>query len=378
MMKFVYILLFVLVSDALIRIPLERRVMKNKGVHPWKRITNKRSPIDPFKNYDDSLYVGNITIGTPPQGPFAVVFDTGSSNLWVPGVSCTDVGCQGKHSYNSQASSSYVANGQAISIQYGTGSMTGILDQDNMMLAGVNISNVVFGEAQTLADFFSGQPLDGILGLGYPTIAADGVTPVFDQWMQQNTSMLPIFSVYLDSTSGDSQSEIVFGGVDPRYDAGDLQYVPVTQQGYWQINLAGVTVNGNDVSGCGGSCVAIVDTGTSLIVGPSGINGLIQAIGTVDPQCGNINSLPIITFTLGSSSNPVNLKLPPSVYVINEGGQCQLGIQESDGIPLWILGDTFIRNYYTLFDRANNQVGFADLKHLSSSSKPVQKPITIN
>jgi len=226
--------------------------------------------------------------------------------------------------------------------------------------------------------FFSGQPLDGILGLGYPTIAADGVTPVFDQWMQQNTSMTPMFSVYLDSTSGDSQSEIVFGGIDPRYDAGDIQYVPVTQQGYWQINLAGVTVNGNEVSGCGGSCAAIVDTGTSLLAGPSSIQALIQAIGYVDPKCGNIKSLPILTFTLGSPSNPVNLKLPPSVYVIKEDGQCMLGIQEFDGVPLWILGDTFIRNYYTLFDRGNNQVGFADLKH-NSDNKPIHsKPIIIH
>jgi len=185
-------------------------------------------------------------------------------------------------------------------------------------------------------------------------------------WLK-NSSLKPIFSFYLDSSNGDARSEIVFGGVDPRYDAGDLQYIPVTSQQYWQINLASIYVgstNSSDASGCGGSCSAIVDTGTSLIVGPSGINNVINSIGFTD--CSSISSYPTLTFILGDpNNNPVKLVLPPSVYVLNlpanEGG-CQLGIQESDGLPFWILGDTFIRNYYTLFDRGNNQVGFANLK----------------
>jgi hypothetical protein len=92
---------------------------------------------------------------------------------------------------------------------------------------------------------------------------------------------------------------------------------------------------------------------------------LTAAIGTVNADCSNINSLPPIDFKLKGNT----YRLPASTYVISAdfdgSGQatCQLGIQGSDGLPFWILGDTFIRQFYTIFDRGQNQIGFAALKN---------------
>jgi len=313
------------------------------------------------------VYVGTVSIGTPPQN-FLVIYDTGSSNLWVPGVKCTDKGCSGKNTYDSSKSPSYVANGESISIQYGTGSMDGILDEDTVVLAGLVAKQVTFGEATSLADFFAEQPFDGILGLAYPDIAADYVTPVFDVIMKNNLVPKNFFSVYLDSTLNDTSSEIIFGALDPNHFIPPITFVPVVSllgfYTYWLINLNEVSTSngGSNIGGCNGffNCKAIVDTGTSLLIAPTAaFNALNQQIGTINPDCSNVNSKPTITLKL---DNNFQLKLTPQYYILNEtqaDGGCQLGISGADGLPFWILGDTVIRQYYTVFDRDQNRVGFA-------------------
>lgn len=242
--------------------------------------------------------------------------------------------------------------------------------------------------------------MDGILGLAYPAIAADYVTPVFDTMISQKLVSQPIFGVFLDSNPGDRESAIDFGEclhfyfarllstqyvhfallailntndfceyfltwshlgtIDSSKFSGSLQYEPVQSQDYWTVKLTEFSVNGNDVSGCknggGSGCSAIVDTGTSLIIGPTeAVNNLNI---NVDPGCSGIDQLPTITIKM----KKLTFKLPPKYYVIKYEGQCAFGIQGADGLPFWILGDTFIRAYYTLFDRGQNQIGFAPVK----------------
>merc|ERR1712151_59198 len=92
----------------------------------------------------DSEYFGEVDIGTPPQ-KFKVIYDTGSSNLWIPSKACDNCKKTGS-TYDSKASSTYAKNGESFSLQYGTGSCNGFLSADTVNVGGADITGFAFGE----------------------------------------------------------------------------------------------------------------------------------------------------------------------------------------------------------------------------------------
>ncbi|GCC30849.1 hypothetical protein chiPu_0009303 [Chiloscyllium punctatum] len=237
----------------------------------------------------------------------------------------------------------------------------------NHAISNIAVKEQEFGLSETEpGSTFYYAPFDGILGLAYPNIASSGVTPVFDNMMAEKLVQQDLFAFYLTRQDGQSGSEVVFGGVDPNHYTGHINWVPVTQEGYWQIQLDKVTINGQVVA-CSGGCQAIVDTGTSLLTGPNtAISTIQQYIGATQGyygqssiNCNNLPNMPNVVFTI----NGVDYPLTPSEYTIQDKYGCMSGF-DSMYIPsssggLWILGDVFIGPYYSIFDRGNNRVGFA-------------------
>ncbi|CAN7940204.1 unnamed protein product, partial [Ixodes hexagonus] len=323
-------------------------------------------------------YFGIITLGNPAQY-FRVVFDTGSANLWVPSVKCpdTDLACVLHNRYDSSESSSYVRNGTHFEIVYGTGSVDGVLSTDTLGLGGGIVLNQTFAEVvHEPAIVFVAAKFDGILGLGYASIAKLGVVPVFDNMLAQGVVRDPVFSVYLNRNMRDPVGgEIVFGGVDESRYVGDVNYVPLSRKGYWQFRMDGIQV-GNRTHLCNGGCEAVADTGTSLITGPSAeidrINTLIgakrAAPGVYLVNCRDVPYLPTITLTIAGKDYVfegkdyifrVRCSFVSRVICVN--GFTAMDLAPPTG-PLWILGDIFIGQYYTVFDKGADRVGFARVR----------------
>ncbi|XP_066499815.1 pepsin A-like [Hoplias malabaricus] len=373
-MKLIVLLCALVALSESLRIPLikgktARENLREQGRWEQYRLNHPYSPITKFSqsgaesmtNDADLSYYGVISIGTPGQS-FQVIFDSGSSNLWVPSVSCSSSACQNHNKFNPQASSTFQSTNQALSIQYGTGSMTGYLGYDNVQVGGITVQNQIFGLSQTEAPFMANMVADGILGLAYQSIASDDATPVFDNMMSQGLVSQDVFSVYL-SSNGQQGSVVLFGEIDSSYYTGNINWIPLSSETYYQVTMDSVTINGQTVA-CSGGCQAIIDTGTSLIVGPtSDINNInswtgatIDQYGDATVSCSNVQSMPSVTFTL----NGYTFTIPASSYVTQDSYGCRTGFSGS-GDSLWILGDVFIRNYYTIFNRSSNSVGLAQI-----------------
>lgn len=93
-----------------------------------------------INDFQNAQYYGEISLGSPSQ-TFQVIFDTGSSNLWVP---VKQVGYH--HVYHHETSTSYVANGTEFRIMYGSGPVSGYLSQDNLQLGNLKLQDQFFAE----------------------------------------------------------------------------------------------------------------------------------------------------------------------------------------------------------------------------------------
>lgn len=243
-------------------------------------------------NYMDAQYYGEIGIGSPPQ-TFTVIFDTGSSNLWVPSAKCyLSLACYFHRRYKSSKSSTYKEDGTSFAIQYGSGSMEGFLSQDHVTVGDITVKGQVFAEATKEPGLtFVAAKFDGILGLGFKEISVNRVTPVWYNMLDQKLVNEPVFSFWLNRNESDGTrgGELVFGGSDPKHYKGEHVYTPVTRKGYWQFDLGDVTIDGRSTGFCAKGCSAIADSGTSLLAGPSGIvaeiNQAIGATGVVSNEC---------------------------------------------------------------------------------------------
>lgn len=321
-----------------------------------------------IKDYSNAQYFGEISIGEPGQ-TFTVIFDTGSSNLWVPKVNCKNCGYWfingGKTKYDDAKSSTYKKDGSDFHIQYGSGDVRGFFSVDKVTLADdIEVTGQKFAEVSDAGGLGVGYVMgkfDGILGLGFEGLSLGGANTVFKNAIDQGAVAQQMFAFDLGD---ESDGELTLGGYDESKFTGDITWTPLSEPKYWQIDLQNISIGGFT----SGATNGIVDSGTSLLTGPSAqimkiatsVGATPNLMGQYTIDCAKVSSIPDLEFTINGKAWPV----PGKDLVIQSGGTClfaMMGMDIPQG-PKWILGDVFMRQYYTIFDYGGQRVGFAALK----------------
>ncbi|GJN71746.1 hypothetical protein PLICBS_005814 [Purpureocillium lilacinum] len=375
-------------------------------IHAEPPRIGKRALEVQLENRSDVAYYAQLSIGTPPQKVFAQL-DTGSFELWVnpncSGLPVTDRRfCQAIGRYDPSNSSTAVVSELGTSLRYGIGSanITYVLDDislggdsDSGASSAATMKRVQFGVATTSEDQFS-----GILGLGYGRGLNIGYDNFVDQLARQNVTRTKAFSVALGSKD-ERQGVVVFGGVDTSKFAGRLAQLPIIPKGespdgvarYW-VRMKGmrhVAANGTatdllaasntegERQGKAEGMPVFLDTGATLtLLPPEVAGGIASAMGSTTMD---LNGFHIVDCALTGRNGSVDfafegvtVRVPYRELIREvrmEPPMCYLGVMPSDMFAL--LGDTFLRSAYVVFDLDANMTYMAQYTNCGSTIRTI-------
>jgi phytepsin len=220
-----------------------------------------------IKNYFSSQFVGLISVGTPPQN-FEVVFDTGSSDIWIPAENC-DV-CRRHNLCHKERSSSYKSSGQHCEIYYVGCFVKCVGAYENFHIGPLSMKKMLIGVTDSENGALSKLVTDGIVGLGYSENARVTRPAVIE-----SENFLDGFSVFLnlDPHSPMQNSHISFGSYDLSLvdKHAKFHYFNLVEPfGLWSVPVSGFRITNPNTklhhleTACGAvACYATIDTGFS-------------------------------------------------------------------------------------------------------------------
>ncbi|KAI9352650.1 aspartic peptidase domain-containing protein [Obelidium mucronatum] len=373
-------------ESKIIRIPLQKVGHHNNGAthHPHERKDASKSSIVSLINLGDSFYTSLITLGTPPQS-FYVQVDTGSTTLWVGSRKCNAAGkCKDGNSFNPALSSTFKDTSRSVptNLLYGKGEVAGYQSQDTFSwgtLAVLNQDFLLVEMEDSVVQSEKSLYFDGVLGLGF-TSSNGTPTSIIRGFFAAGYIENPMFSLWLNGT-GDNDGrdlvsnggEILFGGVDSSHYSGSIVEYPLVDSSSWSIKSDRITVGGTSVPLPSGT-KALLDSGTSLIVmSPSHLASVLpkiyESIGSIVPapvaslgnfyivDCKKVASLPEISFNFGDNNEYV-LQWSDYVFPVTSA-ICGLGFQSNNVGNTIVLGDVFLRKYFSTYSYQGPYVGLA-------------------
>ncbi|KAF2118956.1 aspartic peptidase domain-containing protein [Lophiotrema nucula] len=355
---------------------IQRRHIANPVAHD--RLRRRQKTVQQTLDNLETLYFANTSLGTPEQS-LRLHIDTGSSDLWANAAS-SDL-CQGRGdqcaesgTYDANSSSTYTYVNSDFNISYVDGSgASGDYVTDTLHFGGKTIDDLQFGVGYTSSS------AEGILGIGYAVnevqVNRAGGQPYANLPQKladngdTNTNAYSLWLNDLDASTG----SILFGGVDVEKYSGTLNKLPIIpEQGVYAEFIIAMTGLGRD--GTAGSIFnnqtvpVLLDSGSSLMYLPDDITRSLytdfnakydsnQGAAIVDCSLADQSGSLDFTFSDPTISVPLNELVIVAGYQRGEP-VCILGIGPA-GDSVCVLGDTFLRSAYVVYDLDSNQIGLA-------------------
>ena len=311
-------------------------------------VAQPRGLVETLHSYAGVLYYGNLLLGGQS---FDVIFDTGSSDVWLLRENATlPRGSGARPGYRGA-----VAGPQQV-LRYGSGSVRGHAAQAAVTLAHVEVPGLDFLAAEDVTDLgavFAQGHLDGLVGLGLPALSVTRRPSLLDQLKTQGVVAARQFTVMLAPPG----PRLALGGVDPALDIAALIWRPLTGNGYWQVRLDSVSA-GNVALGPYERC--IVDSGSSYLAAPTAdVRRLSDALGAMSRNDGTWGA-PARNAQLLLRFGGATLALNAIDLRTEDGDLAMQSYDSRDGVPTFVLGDAFLRRYAVVFDQDGNRLGFVN------------------
>ena len=376
---------------------------------------------------EKSAYFAKVQVGTPAQ-TVTLHVDTGSSDLWLLSETadlCNSITLQQEwgqcvDTFDASKSSTFEVVGDGdFKITYvdETGA-SGDYFTDNVSLGGgKTITGLQMGLARKSTSNW------GMLGIGMPGAlsSATEYPNIIDMMYNQKLISTKAYSLYLDDYSAESGT-ILFGGLDTDKFHGTLLTMPIVGNNvtgevvydHFTVPVTTITAVGpqqntslfsNTASVSNEPLYVILDSGTSLTYLPSTVtNSLFKLLNTYDDTSsrgsGQIlvdcdlrqKSGLTISFQFNGPNGPV-INVPATEFILDDlksyissgaiavpsnlpwskDRVCRMGIMPGDEqAPTYLIGDTFLRSAYVVYDLTNHEIGMAQSNVDSDSSKVVE------
>ncbi|KAI0032718.1 aspartic peptidase domain-containing protein, partial [Vararia minispora EC-137] len=327
----------------------------------------------------DISYFAQVSVGTPPQ-TFNVTLDTGSSDLWFASSRCQTCP-RDTPLLQLNMSTSLQSSTNAVTLSYGSGTVSGTLVRDTVSMGPYTVSNQTFVAVDDMKfNGFQGQ-ISGIMGLPFESHA----TPLWETLVQGSQLSNSEFSFFptrffrtgVSVNQMDPGGVLTLGGSNSTFFTGSIEFInlPASNSSFWLQEIAALTLNGKSIV-LGSANLAAIDTGTTLLGGPTtAVQNFWQQVNGAQALTGQSQgfwTFPCRTnlrasLSFGGKSWPINPADMNHGEILGSG-QClgalfdvTQGASTDNSTPSWIVGDTFLKNVYTVFRTNPAAVGFAEL-----------------